>query len=189
MAAGVRRIEAVTGQGALQWVSGSEALLRELAGLVKGARDDVSDKVKQVLERNRKLEKEITQLKSKLASGQGKDLSESAIPVAGTQLVAKEIPGADVAALRTAVDQLKDKLKSAVIVLAAVDGHDKVVIISGVTQDQISRYKAGEIVNFVAQQVGGRGGGRPDMAQAGGTDPTKLAAALDSVAGWLASRA
>jgi alanyl-tRNA synthetase len=189
VAAGVRRIEAVTGQGALHWVSSSEALLRELAGLVKGARDDVSDKVRQVLDRNRKLEKEVAQLKSRLASGQGKDLSESAVAVAGTHLVAKEIPGADVAALRTAVDKLKDKLKSAVIVLAAVDEHDKVVIISGVTQDQISRYKAGEIVNFVAQQVGGRGGGRPDMAQAGGTDPSKLLAALDSVAGWLAARA
>lgn len=188
VAAGVRRIEAVTGQGALQWVSSSEALLRELAGLVKGARDDVSDKVRQVLDRNRKLEKEVAQLKSKLASGQGQDLSESAVEVAGTRVVAKEIPGADVAALRTAVDQLKDKLKSAVIVLASVDEHDKVVIIAGVTQDQIAKHKAGEIVNFVAQQVGGRGGGRPDLAQAGGTDPSKLAAALDSVAGWLTSR-
>ena len=145
--------------------------------------------MKQVLERNRKLEKEVSQLKSKLASGQGKDLSESAVAVAGTQLVAKEIPGADVAALRTAVDQLKDKLQSAVIVLAAVDEHDKVVIIVGVTKDQTSRFKAGELANFVAQQVGGRGGGRPDMAQAGGSESAKLAGALESVSGWLQSHA
>lgn len=189
VAAGVRRVEAVTGLGAMEWVGSSEALLRELAGLVKGARDDVSDKVRQVLDRNRKLEKEVAQLKSKLASGQGKDLSESAITVAGIQLVAKEIPGADVAALRSAVDQLKDKLQSAVIVLASVDDNDRVVIIAGVTRDQINRFKAGDIVNFVAQQVGGRGGGRPDMAQAGGTEPAKLAAALGAVASWLEERA
>jgi alanyl-tRNA synthetase len=188
VAAGVRRIEAVTGQGALDWVSNSEALLRELAGLVKGSREDVTDKVRLVLDRSRKLEKELGQLKSKLASGQGNDLTDSAREVAGTRLVTRLIEGADVSALRAAVDQLKDKLKSAVIVLASVVENDKVVIIAGVTQDQIKRFKAGEIANYVAQQVGGRGGGRPDMAQAGGTEPAKLPAALDSVAEWLEGR-
>ncbi len=188
VAAGVRRIEAVTGQGALDWVSNSEALLRELAVLVKGSREDVTDKVRLVLDRSRKLEKELGQLKSKLASGQGNDLTDSAREVAGTRLVTRLIEGADVSALRAAVDQLKDKLKSAVIVLASVVENDKVVIIAGVTQDQITRFKAGEIANYVAQQVGGRGGGRPDMAQAGGTEPAKLPAALDSVAEWLEGR-
>ena len=188
VAAGVRRIEAVTGQGALDWVSNSEALLRELAVLVKGSREDVTDKVRLVLDRSRKLEKELGQLKSKLASGQGNDLNDSAREVAGTRLVTRLIEGADVSALRAAVDQLKDKLKSAVIVLASVVENDRVVIIAGVTQDQITRFKAGEIANYVAQQVGGRGGGRPDMAQAGGTEPAKLPAALDSVAEWLEGR-
>ncbi len=188
VAAGVRRIEAVTGQGALDWVSNSEALLRELAVLVKGSREDVTDKVRLVLDRSRKIEKELGQLKSKLASGQGNDLTDSAREVAGTRLVTRLIEGADVSALRAAVDQLKDKLKSAVIVLASVVENDKVVIIAGVTQDQITRFKAGEIANYVAQQVGGRGGGRPDMAQAGGTEPAKLPAALDSVAEWLEGR-
>ena len=188
VAAGVRRIEAVTGQGALDWVSNSEALLRELAVLVKGSREDVTDKVRLVLDRSRKLEKELGQLKSKLASGQGNDLTDSAREVAGTRLVTRLIEGADVSALRAAVDQLKDKLKSAVIVLASVVENDKVVIIAGVTQDQITRFKAGEIANYVAQQVGGRGGGRPDMAQAGGTEPAKLPAALDSVAEWFEGR-
>ena len=188
VAAGVRRIEAVTGQGALDWVSNSEALLRELAVLVKGSREDVTDKVRLVLDRSRKLEKELGQLKSKLASGQGNDLTDSAREVAGIRLVTRLIEGADVSALRAAVDQLKDKLKSAVIVLASVVENDKVVIIAGVTQDQITRFKAGEIANYVAQQVGGRGGGRPDMAQAGGTEPAKLPAALDSVAEWLEGR-
>jgi alanyl-tRNA synthetase len=188
VAAGVRRIEAVTGQGALDWVSNSEALLRELAVLVKGSREDVTDKVRLVLDRSRKIEKELGQLKSKLASGQGNDLTDSAREVAGTRLVTRLIEGADVSALRAAVDQLKDKLKSAVVVLASVVENDKVVIIAGVTQDQITRFKAGEIANYVAQQVGGRGGGRPDMAQAGGTEPAKLPAALDSVAEWLEGR-
>ena len=163
-------------------------MLRELAVLVKGSREDVTDKVRLVLDRSRKLEKELGQLKSKLASGQGNDLTDSAREVAGIRLVTRLIEGADVSALRAAVDQLKDKLKSAVIVLASVVENDKVVIIAGVTQDQITRFKAGEIANYVAQQVGGRGGGRPDMAQAGGTEPAKLPAALDSVAEWLEGR-
>ena len=187
VAAGIRRIEAVTGQGALDWVANSEALLRGVASLVKGGRDDVEDKVRQLIERGRKLEKEITQLKAKLASGQGGDLSDSAMDVGGVKVVAQSIDGADVPALRDAVDRLKNKLQTAVVVLATVtDG--KVALIAGVTQDTVNRIKAGDVANYVAQQLGGRGGGRPDMAQAGGTDVAKLPEALQSVAAWVQSR-
>jgi alanyl-tRNA synthetase len=188
VASGVRRIEAVTGQGALEWVAASDELIRTLAGLVKAGRDDVADKVRQLMDRSRKLEKELGQLKSKLASGQGSDLSATAVDVAGTKLVATVIEGADVAALRDAVDQLKNKLKSAVIVLASVGSDGKVALIAGVTPDQTARVKAGDLANFVAQQVGGRGGGRPDMAQAGGTDASKLPEALGSVNNWLQTK-
>jgi alanyl-tRNA synthetase len=185
VAAGVRRIEAVTGQGALDWVAQTEHALREVAALVKGGRDDVEDKVRQLLDRTRKLEKEIATLKQKLASGQGNDLSASAVDVQGVKVVATRVDGADAPALRAAVDQLKDKLKSAAIVLASVQAPDKVVLIAGVTQDQTAKLKAGELVNVVAQQIGGRGGGRADMAQAGGSDASKLDAALASVRDWV----
>jgi alanyl-tRNA synthetase len=186
--AGVRRIEAVTGQGALDWVAKSDQVLRELAAIVKAGRDDVEDKVRQLSERSRKLEKEVAALKSKLASGQGNDLSSSAVEVAGVKVVATRVDGADAPALRDAVDQLKNKLGSAAIVLASVQDTDKVVLIAGVTQDQIAKVKAGDLVNVVAQKVGGRGGGRPDMAQAGGNDPAKLDEALAAVAPWVEAR-
>jgi alanyl-tRNA synthetase len=175
----------VTGRAALEWVAASDELIRELAGLVKAGRDDVADKVRQLIERSRKLEKEFAQLKSKLASGQGNDLSANAIDVAGTKLVATVIEGADVPTLREAVDQLKNKLKSAIIVLASVAADGKVALIAGVTADQTTRVKAGDLANFVAQQLGGRGGGRPDMAQAGGTDAAKLPEALASIHEWI----
>jgi alanyl-tRNA synthetase len=186
--AGVRRIEAVTGQGALDWVAKSDQVLRELAAIVKAGRDEVEDKVRQLAERSRKLEKEVAALKSKLASGQGGDLSSTAVEVAGVKVVATRVDGADAPALRDAVDQLKSKLRSAAIVLASVQEPDKVVLIAGVTQDQITKMKAGDLVNVVAQMVGGRGGGRPDMAQAGGNDPTKLDEALAAVAPWVQAR-
>jgi alanyl-tRNA synthetase len=185
VAAGVRRIEAVTGEGALEWVGKSEGILSDLTTLLKGTRDDLEDKVRQLLERSRKLEKEIASLKSKLASGQGQDLSSTAIDVDGVKVVAMRVDGADAASLREAVDQLKNKLKSAAIVLASVPEADKVVIIAGVTADQVARVKAGDLVNVVAQRVGGRGGGRPDMAQAGGNDPSKLDDALAAVIPWM----
>jgi alanyl-tRNA synthetase len=188
VAAGIRRIEAVTGVGALDWVAQSERVLRELGALVKAGRDDVEDKVRQLVDRSRKLEKEVAGLKSKLASGQGNDLSGTAIDIAGLKLVATRVDGADAPALRDAVDQLKSKLRSAAIVLASVQDEDKVVLIAGVTADQTARVKAGELVNFVAQKVGGRGGGRPDLAQAGGNDPTKLDEALASVAPWVEAK-
>jgi alanyl-tRNA synthetase len=186
--AGVRRIEAVTGQGALDWVAKSDQVLRELAAIVKANRDDVEDKVRQLAERSRKLEKEVAGLKSKLASGQGGDLSSSAVDVAGVKVVATRVDGADAPALRDAVDRLKSKLRSAAIVLASVQEPDKVVLIAGVTQDQVAKLKAGDLVNVVAQKVGGRGGGRPDMAQAGGNDPARLDEALAAVAPWVESQ-
>jgi len=188
VAAGVRRIEAVTGQGALDWIASAEEAVRNVAALVKAGRDDVEEKVRQLIERSRKLEKEVAQLKAKLASGQGNDLAANAVDIAGVKLVAVQLEGADAATLRTAVDQLKNKFKSAVIVLASVEPEGKVVLIAGVTADYVTRIKAGELANFVAQQVGGRGGGRPDLAQAGGVDATKLPEALASVAEWLKAK-
>ncbi len=188
IAAGVRRIEALTGQGALDWVGQAEQSLRDIAVLIKGNRDDVEDKVRQLVERSRKLEREVAGLKSKLASGQGGDLSSTAVDIAGVKVIATRIDGADAPALRDAVDQLKSKLRSAAIVLASVQEPDKVVLIAGVTPDQIAKVKAGDLVNVVAQMIGGRGGGRPDMAQAGGNDPTRLDEALAAVAPWVRSR-
>ena len=185
VAAGIRRIEAVTGQGALDYIAQAERALRDVAGLVKASRDEVEDKVRQLVERSRKLEKEVAQLKAKLASGQGNDLSSAAIDVQGLKVVATRVDGADAPALREAVDQLKNKLKSGAIVLASVQDSDRVVLIAGVTADQTARLKAGELVNMVAQKIGGRGGGRADMAQAGGNDPSKLDEALASVAPWV----
>ena len=186
-AAGVRRIEAVTGEGALDWIGHTDEVLRDLSALVKGGRDDVEDKVRQLIERSRKLEKEVAGLKSKLASGQGNDLTSAAVDVDGVKVVAVRVEGADAAALREAMDQLKNKLKTAAIVLASVLAEDKVAVIAGVTADQVGRLKAGDLVNVVAQMIGGRGGGRPDMAQAGGNDPSQLDAALAAVVPWVKS--
>jgi alanyl-tRNA synthetase len=187
VAAGIRRIEAVTGQGALDWVAQTDQVVRDVAALVKGSRDDVEDKVRQLLERSRKLEKEVASLKAKLTSGQSTDLSSSATDVAGVKVVATRVDGADVATLRNATDQLKNKLKSAAIVLASVQEDDKVIVIAGVTADQVQRIKAGDLVNVVAQKIGGRGGGRADMAQAGGNDSSKLDEALAAVVPWVTS--
>jgi alanyl-tRNA synthetase len=188
VAAGVRRIEAVTGEAAFDHVAETEHRLRDVAGLVRGSREDVEDKVRQLIERARKLEKEVAQLKDRLASGRGKDLADEAQAVGGLRVVATSVEGADAAALRNAVDQLKGKLGSAVIVLGSAGADGKVTLIAGVTPDATAKVKAGDLVNFVAQQVGGRGGGRPDLAQAGGTDPTRLAGALASVADWVRER-
>ncbi len=188
VAAGVRRIEAVTGEGALNHVEQGEDVLRQLAGVLRGTRDDVASKVRDALERIKQLEKDNRQLRDKLASGQGTDLASTAVTVAGLQVVATQVEGADAAALRSAVDQLKDRLKQAVIVLASVDGAGKVVIVAGVTASETTRIKAGEIVGHVAAQVGGRGGGRPDFAQAGGSDAAALPAALQGVIPYVRSR-
>jgi alanyl-tRNA synthetase len=181
VASGIRRIEALTGDAALDYVEKGDELLRDVSNLVRGSREEVKDKVRDALDRIRQLEKEIRSLKDRLASGQGVDLAGSAIDIQGVKVVATKIEGADAGALRNAVDQLKDKLKTAVIVLASVDDSDKVVLVAGVTPDVTSRIKAGELVGTIAAQVGGRGGGRPDFAQAGGSNPAALSAALDSV--------
>ena len=181
VAAGVRRIEAVTGEGALEAVARSEAVLREVAGLLRGGRDELADKVRETLERIRAQEREIRALKDKLASGQGTDLAAGAIDVMGTKVIAARMDGADSNTLRTAVDQLKSRLGSAIIVLAAVESPTKVILVAGVTADRVARIKAGEIAGAVAAQVGGKGGGRPDFAQAGGNNPAALDAALGSV--------
>jgi alanyl-tRNA synthetase len=189
VAAGVRRIEAVTGQGAYEYVVETDHRLRDVASLVRGSRDDVEDKVRQLLERARRMEKEIAQLKQKLASGSGRDLAGEAQTLAGgVKLVAASVEAADAAALRSAVDQLKNKLGSAIIVLGSTAGDDKVALIAGVTDDLTARVKAGEIVNHVAKQVGGKGGGRADLAQAGGTQPGNLNAALASVSAWVTTK-
>jgi len=188
VAAGVRRIEAVTGEAAYEYVRETEHRLRDIAGLVRGSRDDVEDKVRQLIERTRRLEKEVAQLKDRLASGQGQDLAADAESIGSVKVVATSVDVADSAALRNAVDQLKSRLGSAVIVLGSTDAEGKVTLIAGVTPDATARVKAGELVNFVAQQVGGRGGGRADMAQAGGTRAEGLPAALQSVPGWVRER-
>ncbi|MGH8187076.1 MAG: alanine--tRNA ligase-related protein, partial [Steroidobacteraceae bacterium] len=147
IAAGVRRIEALTGEGALDWVAQTDQALREIGGLVKGSREEIEDKVRQLIERSRKLEREVSQLKSKLASGQGGDLSSGAVDVGGLKVVATRVDGADAPALRDAVDGLKSKLRSAAIVLASVQQEDKIVVIAGVTDDQTAKVKAGDLVN------------------------------------------
>ena len=186
IASGVRRIEAVTGAAAIQWVDEEEARLQRVADLVKSGRDEVADKVAQLVERSRKLEKELEQLKGKLASAAGSDLASGAVEVGGVKVLAAKLDGVDPKALRDTMDQLKNKLGSAVILLAAVKG-DKVSLVAGVTQDQVKSVKAGDLVKFVAEQVGGKGGGRPDMAQAGGNDPAALPGALASVEEWVRS--
>jgi alanyl-tRNA synthetase len=183
-ASGVRRIEAVTGARALQWVAGNEQRLQRIAELVKGARDDVDDKVAQLLEKHRSLEKELQQLKGKLASSQGSDLAGQAVDIDGIKVLAARLEGADSKTLRETLDQLKNKLGSAAVVLAAVNDN-KISLVAGVTKDQTGRLKAGELVNVVASRVGGKGGGRPDMAQAGGNQPENLDAALLAVPEWV----
>ncbi|MDN6870874.1 alanine--tRNA ligase [Pseudomonas citronellolis] len=177
VAAGVRRIEAVTGAAALAYLNGAEEQLKEAAGLVKGSRDNLLDKLAGLLERNRQLEKELEQLKAKAASAAGDDLAGSAVDVAGVKLLAARLDGLDGKALLALVDQLKNKLGSGVILLGGVF-EEKVVLVAGVTQDLTARLKAGDLMKQAAAAVGGKGGGRPDMAQGGGTDAGKLDEAL-----------
>ena len=184
VAAGVRRLEAVTGRRALEWVEEEERQLEQVAALLKGGSDEVYDRVAQLVERNRTLEKDLEKLKAKLASSQGTDLTANAVDVNGLKVLAAELEGADAKVLRETVDQLKNKLGSAAVVLGAHDGK-KVSLVAGVTKDWTDRIKAGDLVNAVASQVGGKGGGRPDMAQAGGGQPENLQAALAAVEGWV----
>ena len=184
IAAGVRRIEAVTGQQALKWIRRGENQLQQIAAQLKTDRGAVQERVTQLLERTRSLEKEVEQLKGKLASSQGDDLVNQAVDIQGVKVLAAQLEAADPKGLRDTLDQLKNKLGSSAIVLATVKG-DKVSLVAGVSKDQTQTIKAGELVNQVAQQVGGKGGGRPDMAQAGGNQPKALTAALASVPDWV----
>jgi alanyl-tRNA synthetase len=185
VAAGVRRIEAVTGGNALAYLQNLEATVSKAAGSLKASPAELNSRIAQVLDQVKSLEKEMAALKGKLASSQGDELMTQAADVKGVKVLSALLPGADAKTLRETMDKLKDKLKSAVIVLAAVDGN-KVQLAAGVTSDTTGKVKAGELVNFVAQQVGGKGGGKPDMAMAGGTDATHLNAALASVHAWVA---
>ena len=187
MAAGVRRVEAVTGQGALEFVQHLEATVSKAAAALKSSPDELSNRIAAMQAQVKELEKELAQAKGKLASNQGDELITQAIDIKGIKVLSAKLEGADAKALRDTMDKLKDKLKTAVIVLAAVDG-DKVQIAAGVTADTIGKVKAGELANFVAQQVGGKGGGKPDMAMAGGTEPAKIAQALASVQAWVTER-
>jgi alanyl-tRNA synthetase len=184
VAAGVRRVEAVTGTGAVEWVEQSEALIQAVGERVKSGRDGLDEKVQHLLDRSRQLEKELEKLQAKLASAAGSDLASQAVDIGGLKLLVSRLDDADPKSLRDLVDQLKNKLGSAAILVAAVkDG--KISLAAGVTQDQTGRIKAGELVNVVAMQVGGKGGGRPDFAQAGGNDPSKLDVALREVPAWV----
>ncbi|MFP5324480.1 MAG: alanine--tRNA ligase [Gammaproteobacteria bacterium] len=187
VAAGVRRVEATTGLNALRYVQGMEDTLGGVAGTLKVAPGEVPARVGALLEQMRELEKEMNALKSRLASAQGDELVNQAVEVKGIKVLAATLAGADAKALRETMDKLKDKLKTAAIVLAAVDG-GKVQLAAGVTADSVGKVKAGDLVNFVAQQVGGKGGGKPDMAMAGGTDASGLPKALASVEGWVAEK-
>lgn len=184
IAAGVRRVEAVTGQGALAIVTQQERLLKQLNDVVKTNSENLVEKVQQIIQSNKGLEKELEQLKVKLASAAGSDIAAEAISIGTVKLLAKAVSGFNAKTLRDTADQLKNKLGSSVVVLASVDG-DKVSIVAGVSKDLVAKVKAGDLVNMVAMQVGGKGGGRPDMAMAGGTDPDALPAALASVKAWL----
>jgi alanyl-tRNA synthetase len=184
IAAGVRRIEAVTGKAALVWLAEQQQRLQSIAQLVKSDVSNAETKISQLVEHERTLEKELNKLKGKLASQAGDDLSSQVVEVEGISVLAAMMDGVDPKSLRETVDKLKDKLGSAAVVLATVSG-EKVSLVAGVTKDESKRLKAGELVNFVAQQVGGKGGGRPDMAQAGGNQPDHLPKALESVPSWV----
>jgi alanyl-tRNA synthetase len=187
VAAGVRRIEAVTGSNALAYLQSLESTVAQAAAMLKAPAAELNQRMAQVLDQVKALEKEMSALKGKLASFQGDELLTQAVDVKGVKLLVAQLDGADAKTLRDTMDKLKDKIKTAVIVLAAVDG-EKVNIAAGVTADSVGKVKAGELANFVAQQVGGKGGGKPDMAMAGGTNAAALPAALASVQAWVAER-
>jgi alanyl-tRNA synthetase len=187
VASGVRRIEAVTGKGAMEWIATNQQTLEELAGALRSQPDQATAKVEQLLKRNKDLEKELVAAKQALISGKGSDPFGDVQEIGGVKVMAARMDGADAKTLRDAVDKFKDKLGSAVIVLGSVEG-GKVHLAAGVSKDNVARIKAGDLIKPVAEQVGGKGGGRPDFAQAGGTDAGALDRALESVASWVAER-
>ncbi|NQF19286.1 alanine--tRNA ligase, partial [Enterobacter hormaechei] len=186
-AAGVRRIEAVTGEGAIASLHAQSDQLHEIAQLLKGDSQNLGEKVRVALDRTRQLEKELQQLKEQAAAQESANLSSKAVDIKGVKLLVSDLAGVEPKMLRTMVDDLKNQLGSTVIVLATV-AEGKVSLIAGVSKDVTDRVKAGELIGMVAQQVGGKGGGRPDMAQAGGTDAAALPAALASVESWVSAK-
>ena len=187
IASGVRRIEAVTGKGAVNWVEEKDQQLDTLAQLLKSSRDEINSKVEQLIQRLKEQDKQLTQLKGKMASQAGSDLSSQAEDIGGVKILVAHLEGADSNTLRDTLDQLKNKLGSAAIVLAS-EGAGKVKLIAGVTKDLTKTIKAGDLVNIAAAEVGGKGGGRPDMAQAGGSNPAAIPQALDAAKAWLQSQ-
>jgi alanyl-tRNA synthetase len=187
IASGVRRIEAVTGARAVEWVEADEDRLLRIGGMIHAGRDELEDKLAKLIERNKRLEKELEQLKGKLASAAGSDLASQAVEIKGAKVLAARLDGADPKSLRDTLDQLKNKLGSAVVLLAAVNG-DKVNLIAGVTKDLTDRCAAGDLVRLAAEQVGGKGGGRADMAQAGGFNPDGVPRALELAREWVDQR-
>ena len=188
IAAGVRRIEASVGVAAGQAVADILGEVDKVCSLVKGDHFTLGDKIVQMLERTKSLEKEVAQLKAKIASAAGSNLTDNAIEINGVKVVVANMEGIDPKSLRDSVDEMKNKLQSGIVVLATAVGSDKVSLIAGVTKDLTKKVKAGDLVNLVAAPVGGKGGGRPDMAMAGGNNPAALAGALELVAPWLAER-
>jgi alanyl-tRNA synthetase len=187
VAAGIRRVEAITGQAAVEYVQQREAQLLEIAQTLKANPQEVTQKIAQIIDNVRQTEKELSRLKTKLASSQGGDLATQAQEIKGIKVLAANLENADAKTLRETLDQLKDKLKTCAIVLSTIED-GKITLIAGISADLTHQIKAGELVNFVAQQVGGKGGGRPDMAQAGGTQPEHLPAALASVMAWVGKK-
>jgi alanyl-tRNA synthetase len=185
VASGIRRIEAVTGKGALEWLRDNLQALDSVASLLRTQRNQVSAKVEQLLKRNRELEKELAAVKRQLASGTSDNIADNVTEIEGIKVLASRMDGADAKTLRDAVDRFKDRLQSAVVVLASVE-NGKVRLAAGVTKNNLDRIRAGDVIRPVAEQVGGRGGGRPDFAEAGGSNPEALDAALGSVPGWVA---
>lgn len=188
VAAGIRRIEAVTGMNALAWVQEASNRLADVAHLVRSGSADVVEKTQSLLQKNRELEKQLEQLKSRLSSQAGASLVDQAKDVAGVRLLVANLEGADPKGLRDTMDQLKNRLGRAVVVLSTVS-EGRISLVAGVTRDETARFKAGDVLQHVAVQVGGKGGGRPDMAQGGGTNVDALPAALASVKAWLEARA
>jgi alanyl-tRNA synthetase len=185
VASGIRRIEAVTGKGALEWIDENQQALDSVASLLRTRRSQAPVKVEQLLRRNRELEKELAAARQQLASGKSGNVPENVTEIEGIKVLASRMDGADAKTLREAIDRFKDRLQSAVVVLASVD-NGKVRLAAGVTRNNIDRIRAGDVIRPVAEQVGGRGGGRPDFAEAGGNNPDALDAALGSVPSWVA---
>jgi alanyl-tRNA synthetase len=187
IAAGVRRIEGITGTRALDWVAETEKTLNLIGDLLKTNQESLEERVAQLIEYNRNHEKEISRLQAKLASNQGSDLASQAVEINGIKILAAQLDNIDVKQLRNTLDQLKNKLGTAAIVLSLVKDN-KISLVAGVTKDATNKINAGELLNYVAKQIGGKGGGRPDMAQRGGNDPSKLTPALQSVTKWVEER-